>query len=95
MATIENIETILLTVQIIYFTFKLSVEILGVVGLRDKITAMFDYVYNCFRQPTNHRNNDNGEQDEADVVHEDLDGEAAPVQDQTRASNSSFIVRII
>ena len=86
MASLENVFFILLTVQLIYYTFKLSVEILGVVGLRDKITAMFDYVYNCFRQPTNHRNNDNGEQDEADVVHEDLDVEAAPIQDQTRAN---------
>ena len=92
MASIENIFFILLTVQLIYFTFKLSVEILGVVGLLDKIAAMFDYVFTCFRHLTNHRDNDNGEQDEADVVHEDLDGEAAPVQDQTRASNSSFIV---
>ena len=94
MASIENIETILLTVQIIYFTFKLLVEILSAVGLLDRMVALFDFFFTCFRQPTNNRDhdNDNGEQDEADVVLEDLDGEAAPVQDQTRASNSSFIV---
>ena len=94
MASIESIETILLTIQIIYFTCKLLVEILSAVGLLDRMITMFEFFFTCFRQPCNNRDhdNDNGEQDEAADVLEDLDGEAAPVQDQTRASNSSFIV---
>ena len=92
MASLENVFFILLVVQLMYYSLKLSIEILGVVGFRNKITAMFDYVYNYFRPPTNHRNNDNVEQVEADVTHEDLDVEAAPIQElqeQTRASNLS------
>ena len=101
MTSIESIETILLIIQVIYFAFKLLVEILTAVGLLDRIMAMFNLIFTYTAQPVNNSDHDNdnadGEQDDAAVVLEDIDGEAAPVQDQTRAipvssPNGSFIV---
>ena len=72
MASIESIETILLTIQIIYFTFKLLVEILSAVGLLDRIMAIFNLIFNYTAQPVNNRDHDNdtdnAEQDDAAVV---------------------------
>ena len=81
MASLENVFFILLVVHLMYYSLKLSLEILGVVGFRNKITAMFDYVYNYFRPPTNHRNNENVEQVEADVTREDLEALTTPGQE--------------
>ena len=101
MTSIESIETILLTIQIIYFAFKLLVEILSAVGLLDRIMAMFNLIFTYTAQPVNNSDHDtdnaNGEQDDAAVVLEDIDDEVAPEQDKTSAisvssSNGSFIV---
>ena len=102
MTSIENIETILLIIQAIYFAFKLLVEILSAVGLLDRIMAMFNIIFTYNAQPPvnnsdNDNDNANGEQDDAAVVLEDIDDEVAPEQDKTSvisvsSSNGSYIV---
>ena len=68
----------LLVVQFIYVSLRISIEVLGVLGLRDKLNAMLEYVYNCC-QPLPNRNNMNVQAGpvEADVNRAVRDVEAA------------------
>ena len=89
---LEHVFFVLMVVQLVYYSLKTSIEVLGLVGLRNKLTAMLEYVYNCCRPLTNRRNNVNVEQVEADVTHDGRDVEAVPIQElqePTLASNIS------
>ena len=66
----------LLVVQFIYVSLRISIEVLGVLGLRNKLNAMLEYVYNCCR-PLPNRNNMNVGPVEADVNRAVRDVEAA------------------
>ena len=67
----------LLVVQFIYVSLRISIEVLGVLGLRNKLNAMLEYVYNCCRPLPNRRNNMNVGPVEADVTRAVRDVEAA------------------
>ena len=71
----------LLVVQFVYVSLRISIEVLGLLGLRNKLNAMLEYVYNCCRPLPNRRNNMNVEPVEADVTHAVRDVEAVPVQE--------------
>ena len=66
----------LLVVQFIYVSLQISIEVLGVLGLRNKLNAMLEYVYNCCR-PLPNRNNMNVGPVEADATRAVRDVEAA------------------
>ena len=78
---LEYMIFVLLVVQLVYYSLKTSIEVLGLVGLRNKLNAKLEYVYNCCRPLTNRRNNVNVEQVEADVTHDGRDVEAGPIQE--------------
>ena len=71
----------LLVVQFIYVSLRISIEVLGVLGLREKLNAMLEYVYNrcCCCRPLPNRNNMNVQAGpvEADVNRAVRDVEAA------------------
>ena len=66
----------LLVVQFVYVSLKISIEVLGLLGLCNKLNAMMEYVYNCCHPLPNRRNNMNVGPVEADFTRAVRDVEA-------------------